>query len=340
MFDSNKLHVVYASDDNFAEILGVSLISLLDNNKDMEEMNIYILDSGVSEDNRKKIESICEQYSRTLPIWIQATNISEALNMDVVTDRGSLSQYARLFISSVMPQDLSRVLYLDCDIIVNQSLSELWNLDLKGNTIGALMDAFSKQYRANIDLAPMDVMFNSGVMLVDLDKWKEKDVEGQLKDFIIKKKGKIQQGDQGALNAVLSKETYCFEPRFNSVTIYYDFTYQEMMVYRKPPEFYSEDEILEAVEHPVMIHFTTSFLSRRPWIEGCEHRYVDVWLKYKNMTSWATKPLWNYQKKSGLAGLYTSIITKMPRKFMIWLSGMLQAYGRPLVFKIKLLKGV
>lgn len=335
MFDSNKLHVVYASDDNFAEILGVSLISLLDNNKEMDEINIYILDSGVSDDNREKIESICEQYSRTLPTWIQATNISEALNMDVVTDRGSLSQYARLFISSVMPQDLSRVLYLDCDIIINRSIHELWNLDLQGNTIGALMDAFSKQYRSNIDLEPMDVMFNSGVMLVDLDKWKEKDIEGQLKDFIIKKKGKVQQGDQGALNAVLSKDTYCFEPRFNSVTIYYDFTYQEMMVYRKPSEFYSEDMIKEAVEKPVLIHFTTSFLSRRPWVEGCKHQYVDVWLKYKNMTPWATNPLWKYQKKSGLAGVYTAVITKMPRKFMIWFSGVLQAYGRPLVLKYK-----
>ncbi len=335
MFNQNELHVVYASDDKFAEILGVSLVSLLDNNQDMEQIHIYVLDSGVSDDNKEKIESLCEKYDRVLPKWIPATNISKALNVDVIADRGSLSQYARLFISSVMPETLSRVLYLDCDIIVNESLSELWNLDLQGNTIGALMDAFSKQYRANIDLEPMDVMFNSGVMLVDLNQWKERDIEGRLKDFIIKKKGKIQQGDQGALNAVLSKDTYCFEPRFNSVTIYYDFSYQEMMVYRKPPEFYSEEQIIEAVEHPVLIHYTTSFLSRRPWIEGCKHQYVAVWLKYKNMTPWDTKPLWKYQKKTGIAGVYTTVIKKMPRKIMIWFSGVLQAYGRPLLLKYK-----
>lgn len=335
MFNSNELHVVYASDDKFAEILGVSLVSLLDNNQDMEQIYIYVLDSGVSNDNKEKVESLCEKYDRVLPRWIPAINISKALNVDVIADRGSLSQYARLFISSVMPETLSRVLYLDCDIIVNESLSELWNLDLQGNTIGALMDAFSKQYRANIDLEPMDVMFNSGVMLVDLNRWKAKDIEGRLKDFIIKKRGKIQQGDQGALNAVLSKDTYCFEPRFNSVTIYYDFSYKELMVYRKPPEFYSEDIIREAVERPVLVHFTTSFLSRRPWIEGCNHRYVNKWLEYKNMTPWADEPLWKYQKKTGIAGVYTAVIKKMPRKFMIWFSGVLQAYGRPLLLKYK-----
>ena len=335
MFDSNELHIVYASDDKFVEILGVSLISLLDNNKDMKEIYIYVLDSGISDENKKNIELLCEKYQRQLPQWIQAKNISEELGMDVIADRGSLSQYARLFISSVLPKEVKRVLYLDCDIIINKSLYELWNLNLKGNTIGALMDAFSKQYRANINLKPNDIMFNSGVMLIDVDKWNQNNIEDKLKKFISDKKGKIQQGDQGALNAVLSKETYCFEPRFNSVTIFYDFTYKEMMTYRKPPKFYKEKDIKKAVEEPVLIHFTTSFLSRRPWIEGCEHIYVDKWMKYKEMTPWNNKELWKYKKKKGISGIYTSLIEKMPRSVAIWFSGILQAYGRPLLLKIK-----
>ena len=162
-------------------------------------------------------------------------------------DRGSLSQYARLFVSSVLPSDFKRVLYLDCDIIIAQSLEELWNLDMHGKTIAALKDAFSKWYRVNVDLEPNDIMFNSGVMLIDLDKWKEHKVEERLMKFISEKNGKIQQGDQGALNAVLTYDTYCFEPRFNSVTIFYDFNYKEMMIYRKPPKgFYTEAQIREA----------------------------------------------------------------------------------------------
>lgn len=218
-YNPNEAHIVYASDDGFAEILGVSMVSLYENSKDMEFIAVYVLDSGITDTNKKKLESICKTYNRSLPVWIKAMNVSQELSMDVAVDRGSLSQYARLFISRDVPADLHRVLYLDCDILINTSIRELWNLDLQGKAVGALMDAFSRQYRANIDLKPDDIMFNSGVMLIDLDKWKGKKVEDRLMKFIAHKHGKIQQGDQGALNAVLSHDTYCFEPRFNSVTI-------------------------------------------------------------------------------------------------------------------------
>lgn len=334
-YSNNKAHIVYASDDGFAEILGISMISLFDNSSDMESIQVYILDSGIIDSNKQKLESICKTYNRQLPVWIRAKNICEELAMDVAVDRGSLSQYARLFISRDLPADLDRVLYLDCDILVNQSIRELWNLNLHGKTIGALMDAFSKLYRANIDLKPNDIMFNSGVMLIDLHRWKEDKIEDKLMHFIANKHGKIQQGDQGALNAVLSHDIYCFEPRFNSVTIYYDFSYDEMLIYRKPPMFYSREQVKEAVECPAIIHFTTSFLSRRPWVQGCEHKYVGEWMKYKKMSPWANTTLWRNKRNNKIKGLYTSLIKCFPRTVMISVSGILQAYGRPLIMKLR-----
>ena len=330
---ANIPHIVYATDDNFAEILGVSLVSLYENSKDVDDIIVYVLDSGISDENIEKLKSLPKKYSRSDLSFIKATDISKELSMNVNLDRGSLSQYARLFVSSVLPAKLDRVLYLDCDIIINKSISELWNLDIKGKTIAALKDAFSKQYRKNIDLEPDDIMFNSGVMLIDLDKWRRENIESKLLEFIRKKNGKIQQGDQGALNAILSKETFCLEPRFNSVTIFYDFSYEEMMVYRKPVDFYPREEIELAVREPSIIHYTTSFLSTRPWYEDCEHRYVAEWFKYKDISPWSDKPLWTEKKKNGIKGLYVSLCNKMPRKLMIGFSGILQAYGRPLVYR-------
>ena len=327
-------HVVYASDDKFAEILGVSLVSLYENSKDMDDIVVYVLDSGITDENKQKLVSVCRLYGRSDIAFIPGKNISEKLSMDVAVDRGSLSQYARLFVSSDLPTDLNRVLYLDCDIIINKSIKELWNLDLQGKTIGALMDAFSKYYRANIDLQKNDIMFNSGVMLIDLEKWREQRVEDRLLKFIASKNGKIQQGDQGALNHVLSHDTYCFEPRFNAVTIFFDFTYKEMLIYRRPPKFYTEEQVKEAVVNPAVIHFTTSFLSKRAWMKGCKHRYVSEWLKYKKMSPWKNTELWDDNrpkwKQTG-----ADIISKMPRRMAVKIAGLMQVYGRPLVNKIK-----
>lgn len=328
MYDPAVAHIVYASDDNFAEILGVSLVSLYENSKDMDDIVVYVLDSGITDDNKQKLLSVCETYKRRNVIFIHGKNISERLSMNVAADRGSLSQYARLFVSSDLPQGLKRVLYLDCDIVVKESVRELWNLDLHGKTIGALMDAFSKHYRRNIDLESDDIMFNSGVMLIDLEKWRQDNVEEKLLKFIKARNGRIQQGDQGALNAVLSHDTYCFEPRFNSVTIFYDFTYREMLIYRRPPEFYSEEQIREATENPSIIHFTTSFLSKRAWMKGCEHQYVGEWLRYKKLSSWKDTPLWE-DNRPQWKQIGAKVLMKMPRGMAVRIAGLMQAYGRP-----------
>ena len=206
---------------------------------------------------------------------------------------------------------------------------------MHGKTIAALNDAFSRQYRANINLEPEDVMFNSGVMLIDLKSWKRQKVEERLLKFIAMKQGRIQQGDQGALNAILSRDTYCFPPRFNSVTIFYDFTYNELYVYRKPAgKYYTEAEIKEATEHPVIIHFTTSFLSRRPWVKDCHHRYCELWRIYKAKSPWRNEPLREDTRPAWmLRGI--RIFKKLPRGLAMHIAGFLQAYGRPAANKMK-----
>lgn len=331
----NIAHIVYASDDRFAEILGVSLVSLYETSANMDGIVVYVLDSGITEENRNKLKSLPGKYGRDQIKWIPAQDISKVLSIEVAVDRGSLSQYARLFVSSDLPADLDRVLYLDCDIVINKSIRELWNLDLQGKTIGALKDAFSSYYRENIGLESNDIMFNSGVMLIDLKRWKEQRVEQKLLTFIGARNGKIQQGDQGALNAVLSRDTFCFEPRFNSVTIFYDFNYQEMLIYRKPPKgYYTEDEIRKATDAPSIIHFTTSFLSKRPWVVGCQHRYVDVWMKYKKLSPWKDAELWKDSRPQWKQTMI-DVINRMPRRMMISLAGLAQAYGRPLKNRFK-----
>lgn len=328
-FDENKAHIVYASDDKFAEILGVSMVSLYENSKDMHDIIVYVLDSGITVANKQKLNLVAESYHRSAPVWINAKDISHELGMDIAVDRGSLSQYARLFVSSDLPSDLEKVLYLDCDIIINKSIRELWNINFCGKTIAALMDAFSKYYRMNIDLNSNDIMFNSGVMLIDLKRWKKNKVEQRLMEFIRSKNGMIQQGDQGVLNSVLSHETYCFDPKFNSVTVFYDFTYKEMLIYRRPPRFYTKEQVEAAVKEPNVIHFTTSFLSNRPWIEGCKHKYVGEWMRYKEMSPWNNYSLWkDTRPKWRQKGLI--VYRLMPGKMALYIAGFLQVYVRPI----------
>lgn len=328
------MYIVYACDDNFAEILGVSLMSLLESNKNRNKITVYILNSGISPKNREKINSVFKKYNRFGPVWIDAKNINEVAGIKVKQDRGSISQFARLFVSSVLPDNLEKVLYLDCDIIINKSLCELWNMDLRGKTIAALLDPFSTWYRKNLKLRDEDFLFNSGVMLIDLNKWREQNIEKKIIDLIKKFNGLIPQGDQGTLNVILNRDITLIKPKFNAVTVFYDFSYEDMLIYRKPPFYYEKEEIEEATENPHIIHFTTSFLSKRPWVPGSNHPYAKKWLKYKARSPWKDEPL-RYYKSTLIKNCYLRIYKAIPLKIAVGFSGILQAYGRPIVEKIK-----
>lgn len=328
----NVMQIVYAADQTFAWILGVSLVSLLENNRDTE-IRIHILDCGIGEKDRKRIEEVCAKYNSHPLHWIPATDISKETDMNVIADRGSMAQFARLFVSRHLGEETDRLLYLDSDTIIRKPLKSLWEMNLEDKTIAAMADAFSKHYRYNLGLQPEDVIFNSGIMLINLKKWKEQRAEDRILEFIQKRHGFVEKGDQGALNAVLSRDCLCFDPVFNVVSIFFDFSYEEMLRYRRPPKYYTESEIVKAREDPAIIHYTVSFLSKRPWNTCCGHPWADEWLKYKRMSPWTETPLTEEHRSWRV-----KIMRRLPRPLMMWLASLLQVYGRPWLYRIRLRK--
>nr|WP_229101584.1 glycosyltransferase [Ligilactobacillus salivarius] len=102
--EQNNINVVYAADDNFIPVMGVSIVSLLKNNRDMSNINVTILATNVSELNKQKVNDLFNKYDRSLPRWIDATNIEDTLGQKVNQDRGSISQYARIFLAKKLTE--------------------------------------------------------------------------------------------------------------------------------------------------------------------------------------------------------------------------------------------
>src|SRR5262249_44225277 len=78
---------------------------------------------------------------------------------------------SKLFIVELLPPDVHRVLYLDCDIIVRGDVEGLWNYDLYDSVVGAVEDP-NMHYKEKLGLLPGQPYFNAGVLLVDLDRWR------------------------------------------------------------------------------------------------------------------------------------------------------------------------
>ena len=60
------MNIIYATDDNYSFLAGVSIESLFENNKDAGEINVYILDDGISDNNKEQLKLVSNKYGRNL----------------------------------------------------------------------------------------------------------------------------------------------------------------------------------------------------------------------------------------------------------------------------------
>lgn len=327
------MNIIYASDNNYAEILGVSLISLLENNKQEPEIIVYVLDDNISEENKEKLNWIFNQYNRK-GVFLPIPDLSQKAGIEIDSQRWSISTFSRLFLAELLPEKIEKALYLDCDTIVTNTLHPLWEFDVRGYAVAGAEDCISKGHKKNIGLSEDDLYLQAGILLVNLKYWRENNLQQEFMDFIKKYHGKTPYVDQGVINGVLVRKMQLFDIRYNAYTVLFDFSYSQLLKYRKPKHFYSEQQVEKAKKLPAIVHFSASFLSLRPWIKGSNHPYTGEWLRFKAMTPWKDAPLWE-DRRSGLKKAYETFYHAMPLPFSVWISGMLHSRIVPFIRSIK-----
>ena len=287
MMKQNALEVVYASNDGYARHLGVSLCSLLDRNQDMEEIRVHILSMGISRENQARLQRLADRYERKL-IFVEIENLEGRFDYPVDTGGYDISIMLRLFMAEALPKELDRVLYLDCDTVVAQSLKHLWNVRLGDRIAGAVMEpTIYKEVKESIGLGPEDGYFNSGVLLVNLKKWREENIQEKLLEFWKEKGGKLFASDQDVINGTLKGRILPLPPRYNFFTNYRYFFYRSLL--RVSPSYRAVTwaEFREAKRHPFIIHYMGD---ERPWIAGNLNHYRKAYERYLAQTEWAKTP--------------------------------------------------
>lgn len=329
------MNILYAADDNYAEIMGVSILSLLESNKSAECITIYIVEDGISVTNLEEIELMITSYQREV-VFIKKPDIRGMLGVELKTLRWSDSAYSRLFLKElfITYPEVEKLLYLDCDTLIVDSLQRLYDTDISGYLGAACLECMSNMHKRIIGARKTDNYVNTGMLLLNVKRWIEEDIQTVCGDFIRKYKGKTEYVDQGVINGTVSTRFKIVSPRYNLTALAYDFTYEEMQIYRKPQFGYSKEEWQEAVNKPAVVHFTTSFLSVRPWYEGSRHPYAVLWKEYHDKCPWKEEPfrvLKNRESRDKKERIYR----KLPKWLAIHGAGILHAYVKPIVYLLK-----
>lgn len=327
--------VVYNSDERFAGVFATSVVSLFENNKDAGEITVYLIENGVSEESKTKFQQIADTYGRTI-VTLPMPDIEKLAGVDVVIPGyNRMATCGRLFIASLMPEDIDKVIYVDCDTIFAGSIQELWEMDISGYPVGMADGAQNPTFRTLLGLSAEGTYFNSGLMLVNLKFWRENNVEKAFLDFMSSQGGYVPFPDEGVLNAVFDGRIKTLPLKYNAITQIFAFDYKDLYRARGIKQFYPLEEVENAKEHPVLLHFTNNFyLPIRPWMKGCEHPFAQKYLEYKAMTPWADAPLWD-DPRTGIQKLYTKFCHVVPKSIAVESARIISLYITPAMHKYK-----
>ena len=288
---NNKISIAVASDNHYAILIAALLKSIDLNHKSQEHIDFYIIDGGISSNNKSKLNSIVSNDRFTL-IWIKSEDIlPKGIEIPIDTTSFPLTTYYRIFAPYGVDQNLDRLIYLDVDTIVQSDIVNLWQIDMEDFILAAVQDialyvtcewAGIPNYK-ELGIAPDTMYFNAGVLVLKPKEWREQKIAEQIMKVLETHKKHVVLGDQYGLNVVMVNRWKQLDPKWNW--------------------FATEDD-----SNPFLIHF----LDIKPIFTSYNSQpiYQKYFFEYLKMTPWENfKPIsgnWRLARK-----LYNKVIKRL-----------------------------
>lgn len=209
------INIVFSSDNNYAQFMGVAICSIFENKKEDYLIDIYVLDGGIKEDNKIKLKVLEDRYN----FKINYIKIDTDFFKDFFISRQiTQASYYRIIIPDLLP-NISKIIYLDCDIVVINDIYELFNINIDNYYFAAVDEEnYIPEKFKKLKIPKYEPYFNAGVMLINLDKWRKNNISKKLTEYIIFMNNKLDAHDQDAMNAVLYGKWLPIEKKYNYMT--------------------------------------------------------------------------------------------------------------------------
>lgn len=247
--------VVINTDNNYVQHCMAMLQSLYYQNKN-HKISLHVLTYNLDNINKHYLSEITARYNNDIFFY----RINEEI-LDGVQFRKnrplSKAAYYRLLLSSTLPQNIEKVLYLDCDMIVMGDVSELFELEINNYALAATLDDFpySNQHRLQLHMDMMERTFCSGMMLVNLKYWRENNCEPLLLEYATKRiRKEIYLHDQDVLNYVFKSQWFMLPPKWNK---------NAGQLKPLANYWYKSFDINEYLYNPKIIHYAA--IGKKPW---------------------------------------------------------------------------
>lgn len=189
----SPIRILLGFDRNFWAPAYATMRSICLASPNPENIVFHLCYRGLDDEQKADLGEISKEFGAGLSWHDLDTNPRFQAALATLKDSKRLGTiiYARLMVEEFVPADAERVIYLDCDVMVMAPIEELWDTPLNGRTLGAVRDPWvllhvrGRDMRDKKDLfRSHDPYFNSGLMVIDLERWRAAKVWDKLKAVI------------------------------------------------------------------------------------------------------------------------------------------------------------
>lgn len=276
--EKNEIVIVCAADNQFADALTVMIYSVLKTSSS-KNIKLYVLDGGISLLAKNRISTLVNKRGNRIKFLIMDENMFKGY---LVSERLTQAIYYRLLIPDLLlGENVQKAIYLDCDLMLNADISELWNVELGRNVLAAVAETnegcrYVSSPRAlrlykELGIPEKNKYFNSGVLVMNLEEWRKRNITAKVCNYLTENREQVIYHDQDGLNAILW-DSWLELPTDWNVMSYLFITEHKHQVINM------EKETVEQLRRkPKIVHFTGW---KKPWIEECVHPYASLYRKY------------------------------------------------------------
>ncbi|AEV28911.1 LPS:glycosyltransferase [Sphaerochaeta pleomorpha str. Grapes] len=293
--------VVFASNEFFAPALGVCLQSMLEHCSAKHCYDVVILESSLSVDSKQRLEMMVGGRENVSLRFFDPTGMLSGRQLQKnPTDHISYETYYRFLIADIL-SGYEKVLYLDCDTVINADVADLYATDLKGMVLGATLEAEIAGLRGHdalltsyietvVGLGKQDPYFQAGVLVIDLQGIKA--VHSIDEWLLLASKRKYRYNDQDILNKECKGRIALLDMSWNVVV---DCAQKRLPLIMQAPHAISRSYLV-ARENPKIIHYAGF---QKPWDDSSsDFAYL----------------FWDYAKRSSFYDRVLSMVDQGQKK--------------------------
>ncbi|MED6119761.1 putative galacturonosyltransferase-like 4 [Stylosanthes scabra] len=192
---ADRINVAMTLDANYLRGTMAAVLSMLQHSTCPENLAFYFLTAHYAPELFNSIRKTFPYLNMKI-YQFDSNRVRDKISKSIRQALDQPLNYARIYLADTIPDDVKRVIYLDSDLVVVDDIAKLWSTDMEEKVVAApeyCHANFTLYFTDNFWLDPVlsktfegrkPCYFNTGVMVMDVDKWRREGYTGKVEEWM------------------------------------------------------------------------------------------------------------------------------------------------------------